>query len=98
MSSSRLPALDSLRGALLVIMAINHIPSDLHVFTDRPLGFFSAAEGFVFVSGLLAGKVCWQRFARCGFAYAARAALARAAQIYHAHSWAGIRCPYSPST
>jgi hypothetical protein len=37
-ATRRLPALDSLRGGLLVMMAINHVPSDLHVLTDQPLG------------------------------------------------------------
>ncbi len=53
---TRIAAFDSLRGALLLVMALNHVPSDLRVLTDQPLGFFSAAEGFVFVSGLLAGN------------------------------------------
>ena len=44
---------DSLRGLLLVTMAINHIPSDLHPLTDGALGFVSSAEGFVFLSGLV---------------------------------------------
>ncbi|EOD79835.1 OpgC protein [Grimontia indica] len=59
----RIPALDSLRGLLLVLMTINHLiwlsggRSLLQYFTLQPLGQFGAAEGFVMISGLLAGAV-----------------------------------------
>ncbi|USH04743.1 OpgC domain-containing protein [Grimontia kaedaensis] len=59
----RIPALDSLRGLLLVLMAINHLiwlsgcRSLLQYFTLQPLGQFGAAEGFVMISCLLAGAV-----------------------------------------
>lgn len=82
---SRLAALDCLRGVLLLMMAINHIASDLHFLSDQPLGYFSAAEGFVFLSGLLAGKVYGQRASRHGLPHAARAAFARVLVIYRAH-------------
>jgi hypothetical protein len=32
------------------MMSVDHSPSSLRRFTDQPLGFFSTAEGFVFVS------------------------------------------------
>ncbi|MDD1794512.1 OpgC domain-containing protein [Enterovibrio sp. ZSDZ42] len=60
---NRIPALDSIRGLLLVIMTINHLiwisggRSVLQYFSLQPLGQFGAAEGFVFISGLLAGAV-----------------------------------------
>lgn len=38
-------------------MAINHIGSDLSIVLDQPLGFVSAAEGFVFLSGLVTGRI-----------------------------------------
>ncbi len=57
---------DSLRGLMLVIMTINHLPSLLSRFTDEPLGVFSGAEGFVFLSGLLAGLVYARRLRRDG--------------------------------
>ncbi|WP_028021514.1 OpgC domain-containing protein [Enterovibrio calviensis] len=59
----RIPALDSIRGLLLVVMTINHLiwisggRSVLQYFSLQPLGQFGAAEGFVFISGLLAGGV-----------------------------------------
>jgi hypothetical protein len=48
---------DTVRGALLVVMAINHIASDLRIWLDQPFGFVSAAEGFVFLSGILSGRI-----------------------------------------
>jgi len=57
---------DSLRGLMLVVMTINHLPSLLSRFTDEPFGVFSAAEGFVFLSGLLAGLVYSRRLRREG--------------------------------
>src|ERR1700759_5327206 len=57
---------DSLRGLMLVIMTINHLPSLVSRFTDEPLGVFSGAEGFVFLSGLLAGLVYARRLRRDG--------------------------------
>ncbi len=66
-------------------MAINHVPSDWYLVTDQPLGYVSAAEGFVFLSGLLAGKVYARRMRTLGLRDAAASALARALHIYRAH-------------
>lgn len=76
---------DSLRGLLLVAMALNHVPSDLHWLTDRPLGLFSAAEGFVFLSGLLAGIVFTRQLRTRGRRVVLRAARNRAVRIYAWH-------------
>ncbi|HEY0946743.1 MAG TPA: OpgC domain-containing protein, partial [Opitutaceae bacterium] len=77
--------LDGLRGLLLVIMALNHITTDLRVFTEHPLGFVSAAEGFVFLAGLVAGFVFTRRRLRDGAKAAQTAAWRRARTIYWAH-------------
>lgn len=59
-SASSLPArdlrFDTVRGVLLLVMAINHVGSDLSRVLDQPFGFVSAAEGFVFLAGILAGR------------------------------------------
>jgi len=65
-------------------MAVNHVPSELHPWTDHSLGFFSSAEGFFFLSGLLAGRVYTRRRERDGAAVARRAAWKRAGVIYGA--------------
>jgi hypothetical protein len=48
------PRSGELRGVLLLMMSVDHSPSSLRRFTDQPLGFFSTAECFVFVSAFLA--------------------------------------------
>ncbi|WP_434341499.1 OpgC family protein [Motilimonas cestriensis] len=60
---NRIHALDALRGLLLVLMTINHLVwisggnTFLQYFTLQPLGQVGAAEGFIFISGLLAGLI-----------------------------------------
>jgi hypothetical protein len=77
--------LDILRGLLLIVMISDHSPSPLRRLTDQPLGFVSAAEGFVFVSAFLAGLVFQKRAERQGFEAARAAMIARALRIYQAH-------------
>ncbi|HEY8901190.1 MAG TPA: OpgC domain-containing protein [Chthoniobacterales bacterium] len=77
--------IDTLRGLFLAVMAVNHIPSELHPWTDHSLGFFSSAEGFFFLSGLLAGRVYTRRRDRDGAPEARVASWKRAAVIYGAH-------------
>src|SRR6185312_3991707 len=73
---------DSFRGLMLVSMTINHLPSAARMFTDEPLGIFSSAEGFVFLSGLLAGWVYTRRLRRDGEAGLRAAAVHRATTIW----------------
>ena len=42
--------IDALRGLMLVMMTITHLPTRLSITLGQPLGFVSAAEGFVFLS------------------------------------------------
>jgi hypothetical protein len=53
----RRPELDALRGLFLVWMTITHLPTRFSDFVNQPLGFVSSAEGFVFVSALLVGRL-----------------------------------------
>jgi hypothetical protein len=85
---NRLIHIDALRGLLLVFMAINHIPSALHVITDHPFGYMSAAEGFVFLAGLMAGYVYTRVWRRGDFPTLRRACLKRATTIYRWHAGA----------
>lgn len=77
--------LDSLRGLMLVAMAINHVPSDYHWLTDRSLGIFSAAEGFVFLSGMIAGIVYTRKLRSVGQPGLRRLAVERTNRIYWWH-------------
>ena len=49
--------LDALRGMFLLIMAAVHVPTPLsHVFQE-PFGYTSVAEGFIFLSAYVSGRV-----------------------------------------
>jgi hypothetical protein len=76
---------DSLRGLMLVCMTINHLPSPFRILTDESVGLFSAAEGFIFLSGLLAGLVYTRRLVRDGAIALREAARQRASLIYRWH-------------
>ena len=76
---------DMLRGILLLMMSVDHSPSSLRRFTDQPLGFFSTAECFVFVSAFLAGMLFRKRAEKLGFAAARSSSIHRAGRIYRAH-------------
>jgi hypothetical protein len=76
---------DTLRGLFLVCMTVNHLPTELRYFTDQSLGTFSAAEGFVFLSGLLAGWVYTRRYRTGGPRGLLSASLGRAKSIYGWH-------------
>ncbi len=49
--------LDALRGLMLVLMTITHLPTRLANPLGQPFGFVSAAEGFVLLSAYMAGRV-----------------------------------------
>lgn len=56
--SSRLYLLDALKGIMLFIITLNHIKGNpIRWITYEPFGFFGAAEGYVFISGLLVGYI-----------------------------------------
>lgn len=55
---SRRGELDALRGLMLIIMVLTHLPTRLRAYSDQPLGFVSAAEGFVFLSAFVASRDC----------------------------------------
>ncbi|HVC91552.1 MAG TPA: OpgC domain-containing protein [Acidobacteriaceae bacterium] len=53
----RRPELDALRGLFLVWMTLTHLPTRFSDFVDQPIGFVTSAEGFVFLSALLVGRL-----------------------------------------
>ncbi len=58
---SRVTALDSIRGLLLVWMAIDHWGGPISAQLYQRLGFWTAAEGFFFISGYVATQVALER-------------------------------------
>jgi hypothetical protein len=83
--SARDPRYDTLRGLFLICMTVNHLPTEIRWITDQSLGFFSAAEGFVFLSGLMAGIVYTRRLRAGGPGGLWSAVLARTKTIYAWH-------------
>jgi len=59
----RIVTLDVLKGMMLVLMAVNHVPSPIHKYTSQPFGYVSAAEGFIFISALVLGILLRKRAA-----------------------------------
>jgi len=76
---------DSVRGLMLVFMTVNHLPSSWRVLTDQSVGICTAAEGFVFLSGLLAGMVYTRKRRKLGAAELHVATRRRTNTIYWWH-------------
>jgi hypothetical protein len=78
------PRLDLLRGFCVFAMIVDHVggTSWLYVLTGGNRGPVTAAEGFVFLSGLVLGMVSRRRVSRDGLGGAIRAALGRAWTLY----------------
>jgi hypothetical protein len=53
----RIPELDALRGLFLIWMVFVHLPTPLSGAVAQPFGFVSSAEGFIFLSALLVGRI-----------------------------------------
>src|SRR5947208_3636809 len=78
------PRLDLLRGFCVFAMIVDHIggASWLYVLTGGNRGPVTAAEGFVFLSGLVLGIVSRRRVSKDGLGAAIRSSLARAWTLY----------------
>jgi hypothetical protein len=99
---SRQPEIDALRGLMLVLMCVTHLPTRFAEWLGQPFGFVSAAEGFVFLSAYLVGVVYTGRARRFGQAEMRKALWRRAGVVYRCHvamlaflftviAWIGIR-------
>jgi hypothetical protein len=76
--------LDWLRGLMLVLMTITHLPTWFSSHVGQPFGFVSAAEGFVFLSAYLVGSVYTGTAVRHGCTAMRHAIWRRAAKVYGA--------------
>lgn len=93
-SGSRDLRLDLLRGYAVVAMVVDHIggdsPSWLYALTGGDQFFVSAAETFVFVSGVTVGIVYGGRALALGWRQAARKIVGRAWTLYALAVWLAI--------
>jgi hypothetical protein len=85
-SGGRQWELDALRGLMLVLMTFTHMPTGFSPVLSQPFGFVSAAEGFVLISAILAGRVYAARGERHGFATLRRGLWLRAGKLYLCHA------------
>ncbi|MGH8218689.1 MAG: OpgC family protein [Steroidobacteraceae bacterium] len=84
-ASRRRDELDVLRGLLLVMMAVTHLPTRLNFYTNQPFGFVSNAEGFVFLSAFLIGSIYTRQLIERGFGYVRARLWKRAGRLYLMH-------------
>ena len=85
-STQRDLRLDFFRGLSLILIFIDHIPSNvLSYFTLQSNTFFDAAEVFIFISGYTAALVYGRRLAAKGAIYATAQVWRRAWTLYVAH-------------
>jgi len=85
---NRILQVDFFRGLFLIIITTNHFLSTqniIHHFTFEYLGWITAAEGFVFLSGFTAGLVYSRKLVENGEAFISLAAKKRAWTIYKYH-------------
>jgi hypothetical protein len=83
--SQRLQELDALRGLMLMLMTLAHLPTQAQVVTNQQLGFVSEAEGFVFLSAFLTGRIFGRIANESGFPAVIRRLWTRALRLYGYH-------------
>ncbi|HYW19844.1 MAG TPA: OpgC domain-containing protein [Nodularia sp. (in: cyanobacteria)] len=75
--------IDFLRGIAIVSMVCNHLESSSYFSAiNRGHIYASAAEGFVFISGLVLGMVTLGRIHKVGFAEAMKKLIERSGKLY----------------
>ncbi|MBW4052578.1 MAG: succinyl transferase OpgC [Proteobacteria bacterium] len=84
-TTSRREEFDALRGLMLVVMTLDHLPTGLHHYANQPLGWVSAAEGFVFLSAFLVGTIYSRQLLEKGFAHVRERLWKRAGKLYFVH-------------
>lgn len=76
--------LDVLRGLMLVLMTLTHLPTMAARWASQPFGYVSNAEGFVFLSAYLVGRI-YSRNSAGGIRTLAAPLWRRAGKIYVYH-------------
>lgn len=82
---SRLWELDALRGLMLVLMTLTHLPTRLTESAGQLFGYVSAAEGFVLLSAFMAAMVYGRQGLRDGLKHMRRSLRRRAGRVYLCH-------------
>jgi len=82
---TRQPELDALRGLMLILMAITHLPTRYSTWLSQPFGFVSAAEGFVFLSAYMVGAIYTRRAMEDGVGAMRKALWRRTGLVWLCH-------------
>src|ERR1700736_4554004 len=83
--SQRQTELDALRGLMLMLMTLAHLPTHFQVVTNQQLGFVTEAEGFVFLSAFLTGRIFARVANEHGFPTVIKRLWTRALRLYGYH-------------
>jgi hypothetical protein len=78
--------LDAARGVMLLWITLTHLPTVASTYVNQPFGFFSAAEGFIFVSALFTGRIYSRIADREGFGAMKRKLGMRTLRLYAHHA------------
>ncbi len=70
---------------MLVWITLTHLPTVISTYVNQPLGFFSAAEGFIFLSALFTGHIYFRTASRDGFRAMYRKLSLRTLKLYWYH-------------
>ena len=81
----RFNELDALRGVMLVLMTVTHLPTRLSSPLGQPFGYVSAAEGFVLLSAYMAGLVYGRTAREKSIETMGKAFWRRALKVYACH-------------
>ena len=71
---------------MLVWITLTHLPTVFSTYVNQPFGFFSAAEGFIFLSALFTGRIYSRIAVREGFSAMNRRLGMRTLRLYAHHA------------
>lgn len=77
--------IDAARGLMLVWMTLTHLPTALTPWVNQPFGYFSASEGFIFLSALFTGRIYYRLLTRDGLQAMTAKLLLRTLRLYGYH-------------
>ena len=77
--------LDAVRGLMLVWITLTHLPTAISTVVNQPLGFVSAAEGFIFLSALFTGRIYFRQARQDGYPAMRRKLALRTLRLYAYH-------------
>jgi hypothetical protein len=78
--------IDAARGLMLVWMTLTHLPTAITPWVNQPFGYFSASDGFIFLSALFTGRIYYCLLQRSGARKMTAKLLLRSLYLYGYHA------------